>query len=44
MSSAVEALAETRIVREVTARRRNRRYLYSAYLAALEDDTMVAST
>ncbi len=39
VTSAIEALEKLGIVREVTARQRNRQYLYSAYLATLEDGT-----
>ena len=37
VASAIEALEKLGIVRQVTARQRNRQFLYSAYLAALED-------
>ena len=39
VSSAIEALVKLGIVREVTARQRNRQFLYSGYLKALEDGT-----
>lgn len=39
VASAVDALQTLGIVREVTARQRNRQFLYSAYLSALEDGT-----
>ena len=36
VSSAIDALVTLDIVREVTARQRNRQFLYSAYLTTLE--------
>ena len=42
VSSAVEALVKLGIVREVTARQRNRQFLYSAYLTTLEDGAIAA--
>ena len=40
VSSAIEALEQLGIVHEVTARQRNRQFLYSAYLTTLEDGTL----
>ena len=37
VASAIDALQKLGIVREVTAKQRNRQFLYSAYLATLED-------
>lgn len=38
VSSAIEALVKLDIVREVTAKQRNRQFVYSGYLAALDGE------
>ena len=44
VSSAIEALVKLGIVREVTAKQRNRQFLYVGYLQTLEDGTAAVPT